>query len=66
MAAYASMTTNERLRWHADVYAFRRVFLGVPDSEHTSPCDEKGEWFDPDLVEAATAVKRRKYNRRRK
>jgi hypothetical protein len=47
------MDTAERWQWHANVYAFRRVILGVAREEHTSPCDTNGIWFDSALVDAA-------------
>jgi hypothetical protein len=52
------LSSIEKWEWHADVYAFRRVYLGVYDT--TSPCDEKGVWYDPNLVEAAEHKKRAK------
>lgn len=54
------MTTAERWIFHADVYAFRRVYQDVPEAERTSPCDPTGEWFDEQLVRAATLRKREK------
>ena len=47
--------------WHAGVYAFRRVVLGVSPDEHTSPPDPEGKWFDESLVAEA---ERRLRNRR--
>ena len=41
---YAKLTVPEKWEWHADVYGFRRAFLGVWDK--ISPCDGKGEWYD--------------------
>jgi len=39
--------------WHAQLYAFRRVHLGVPSDDHTSPADPTGEWFNEELIRAA-------------
>lgn len=50
---YARLTVPEKWEWHAGVYALRRVLLGVPHDEQTSPCDVRGEWFDGRLVAAA-------------
>lgn len=61
---YASLTTAERWQWHAHTYAWRRVFLGVADSLHTSPCDPNGEWFDAEMVERETERLRRKWRHR--
>jgi hypothetical protein len=58
---YEAMSTAERWQWHADVYAFRRVVLGIAPEEHTSPCDVEGKWFDEVLVSEA---ERRLRNRR--
>ncbi len=59
---YAQMTEAEKQAWHTDVYAFRRVVLGI--YEATSPCDTKGRWYDPIMVDDAEATKRRALNRR--
>jgi len=48
---YAAMTEAEKLDWHTDVYAFRRVYLDIYDT--TSPPDPKGARYNPNLVEAA-------------
>lgn len=52
---YATLTVPERWQWHAEVYAFYRVVLGVPIETCASPCDPDGEWFDEALVRAAAA-----------
>lgn len=49
----SQMNTAELWEWHAGVYAFRRVALGVPQSEQTSPCDPTGVWFNAARVDAA-------------
>ena len=54
--SYSSLSTVEKWEWHADVYAFRRVFLGIYDT--TSPCDEHGVWYDASLADAAERRKR--------
>jgi hypothetical protein len=55
----------DRWRWHAEVYAFRRVVLGVSYDLRTSPCDLKGEWFDAYLVDEATRRYQRHYANKR-
>lgn len=55
---YSQMTEAERWAWHTDVYAFRRVYLGIYDT--ISPCDDDGRWFDVGLVNAAEIRKREK------
>jgi hypothetical protein len=57
---YSEMSKPQRWQWHAEVYALRRVMLGVPRDVHTSPCDTKGEWFDEDAVARAEAALRAK------
>jgi hypothetical protein len=52
---YASLSTAEKWQWHAHLYAFRRVYLGVPDHIRTSPCDEGGVWYDEAMVAAEVA-----------
>ena len=51
--SYAALTTAERWDWHAEVYAFRRICLHAPHSEHTSPCDPDGKFFDEERTAAA-------------
>lgn len=67
---YATLTEGEKWDWHADVYGFRRVVLGIGADEHTSPCDTSGEWFDERRAQLATDYYRAKYEdakeRRRK
>jgi hypothetical protein len=57
----ASMTVPQRWKWHAEVYALRRVVLGVPPGEHTSPCDPNGQWYDEAAVAAAEASLRARF-----
>lgn len=47
---FARLNEQQKWEWHAEVYAFRRVVLNVPESERTSPCDADGKWFNPHLV----------------
>lgn len=47
------MSTPEKWAYHTEIYALRRVILGVVHDEHTSPVDTDGKWFNADLVEAA-------------
>jgi len=49
----SQMNTTELWQWHAEVYAFRRVVLGVSRDVRTSPCDESGQWFNAERVDAA-------------
>lgn len=57
----SEMSVPEKWKWHAEVYAFRRVFLGVPATLSTSPCDPDGKWFDPHAVDAAEQRLREKH-----
>ncbi len=50
---YATLSVPEQWQWHAEIFAFRRVALGVGRDERTSPCDPDGAWFDASLVEEA-------------
>jgi hypothetical protein len=52
-SGFDSLTDSEKWEWHADVYGWRRVRLGAPDDERTSPVDPNGEWFDPSRVAIA-------------
>jgi hypothetical protein len=54
----------DRWQWHAETYAFRRVYLGVPDYARASPCDLEGDWFDEELVYVATKRLRERFLRR--
>ena len=53
--AYASMTESEKQAFHTEVYAFRKIHLGI--QEETSPCDPNGEWFNSGAVERLTRAK---------
>ena len=55
---YSEMSKPQRWQWHAEVYALRRVLLGVPRDVHTSPPDPKGEWYDEGAVARAEAALR--------
>ena len=57
------MTNEERWWWHADVYAWRRVYLGI--HERTSPPDPHGVWFDGVMVDEAEDRLRTKLRRAR-
>jgi hypothetical protein len=57
------MTIAEKWRWHTDVYAFRRVYLGITAT--TSPVDPNGNWHDPALVEPAERRKRAELEQRK-
>lgn len=56
---YAEMSEAERWAWQTDVYAFRRVVLGISDDERTSPTDPQGKYFDEELVRAAVEKRRK-------
>jgi len=47
------LTYDDKLQWHIEVYAWRRVWLGVGPEERTSPPDPDGRWFDGELVDEA-------------
>lgn len=47
---YQRMSTAEKWKWHAKVYAIRRVILGVGRDEVTSPVDSDGKWFNEQLA----------------
>jgi hypothetical protein len=57
---FNGLTNLQQWEWHADVYAFRRVVLGVPPQVRVSPPDPDGTWFREDLVERAGAYYREK------
>lgn len=50
---YRLLSTQEKWRWHASVYAFRRVVLHVSLDERHSPCDAEGKWFNEQMVARA-------------
>jgi hypothetical protein len=60
-SGFASLTNLQQWEWHADVYAFRRVVLGVPPDVRVSPPDPEGQWFREDLVERAGTYYREKF-----
>jgi len=57
---FSELTTPEQWEWHTNVYAWRRVRLGVSREEHTSPPDPQGVWFRADMVDEAEAKLRQK------
>jgi hypothetical protein len=57
---YARMTVPQRWQWHAEVYALRRVMLGVPNDTDTSPCDPQSVWYDRNAVAIAETKLRAK------
>jgi hypothetical protein len=57
---YGDMSIPQRWQWHAEVYALRRVLLGVTPDVHTSPCDPKGVWYNErDVAETEAALRSR-------
>jgi len=54
--SYSTLSIAEKWEWHADVYAFRRVFLGIYDT--TSPPDPTGVWYNADLADVFEKRKR--------
>lgn len=55
------MSDDDWWSWHGYTYAFRRVFLG--DFSQASPVDERGDFYNPDLIGRAERWMRLKYNR---
>lgn len=51
---YTALTPDEKLRWHAYDYAFRRLALSTDDS----PIDPDRQWVDPDMIRQAEAIYR--------
>lgn len=60
---YGQMSEAEKRAWHTDVYAFRRVCLGI--FEQTSPPDPTGKWYDPIMVEEAARTTKRQLEAKR-
>ena len=56
----ADMTNDEKLEWHSEVYAFRRVRLGISRDDRTSPPDPDGKWFNEAMVDEAERAMRQK------
>lgn len=50
--SYAELSEAERWDWHARIYAFRRVIMGI--DERSSPTDPDGFWFDQPRVDYET------------
>jgi hypothetical protein len=62
---FASLTEHQKWEWHADVYAFRRVMLGISPEERRSPPDSEGRWFNETLIGIAERFYRHKHAGRR-
>lgn len=62
---FAQCTTPEKWQWYAEMYAHRRVFMGIEPEVQTAPFDERGEWFDARAVDAAENRKRDELTRQR-
>jgi len=62
---YGELTVEQRFRWHARIYAFRRIVLKIERSVRTSPVDPTGQWFRDDLVADAERALRAKFAGRR-
>lgn len=58
-----SLSRDEKFEWHADIYAWRRVRLGVSPDIRASPADAEGEWFDAGRVAYAEGYYRRQDER---
>ena len=43
---YDTLTTDEKFDWHADIYGWRVVRLGVAEDVRTSPVDPDGKWYN--------------------
>ena len=65
MKTYALLSESERWLWHADVYAFRRIMLGISEHIQSSPADPNGQWFDARLIAEAERRLHAKLNGRR-
>lgn len=61
-ATYSSLSESQKWLWHTDVYAFRRIVLGVSRDERTSPFDPDGAWFDELMVDNAESAYRVQLN----
>lgn len=58
-----SLTRDDKFDWHADVYARRRVRLGVSPDVRTSPADPEGDWYDAGRIAYAEGCYRRQDER---
>lgn len=65
---FSELSVAEKWLWHSNVYAFRRIVLGVPREETVSPCDQTGVWFDESMVAEAEKrlLEKRGAHRRRR
>lgn len=61
-SGFKSLNDLETWRWHAYIYASRRVLL--EDLGQRSPVDEQGEWYDPMAIDQAEDFYRRKFRAR--
>jgi hypothetical protein len=57
---YRLLSTAEKWKWHASLYAFRRIVLNVSRDDTTSPCDPDGKWFNEQMITEAEYELRRK------
>ncbi len=45
----------KKWEFHTEIYAWRRVRLGISPDVTVSPCDPKGEWCDEGMIRKAAA-----------
>lgn len=60
---YALMTDAEKWKYHTHVYAFRIVYLGMPENVHYWNGDREGKFFDADLIAEEVSKLQRKKDR---
>lgn len=47
---YSSLSDAEKWRYHTHCYAFRMVYLGMPETTRSWEGDPSGRWFDADMT----------------
>lgn len=60
---YALMTDAEKWKYHTHVYAFRIVYLGMPENVHYWDGDPKGEFFDANMIATEVSKLQRQKDR---
>lgn len=53
---YSSLSIDEKWEYHTHCYAFRMVYLGMPETTRAWDGDPSGRWFNADMI--ATEVSR--------